>query len=118
MNNSSIRSSSRTPTILWLILFSGAWVWHGWLTLNLFCVQNSYRALWNDWPIICGKHPLHLYHGYVGAKSLLESGSICCYDPNFEAGYPKTPVFDSGSRPGELFLAFSGGDFRPDYYKI
>jgi hypothetical protein len=25
------------------------------------------------------------------------------FDPAFHAGYPKTPVFDSGSRPAELF---------------
>src|SRR5262249_28361858 len=50
--------------------------------------------------------------------SLRECGSPCCYDPNFQAGYPKTPVFDSGSRPAELFLILGGGTYRPAAYKI
>src|SRR6185437_7244802 len=40
------------------------------------------------------------------------------YDPTFHAGYPKTPVFDSGSRPAELVLALAGGRYCPAAYKI
>ena len=29
-----------------------------------------------------------------------------------------TPVFDGGSRPGELFLLLAGGSYRPAAYKI
>ena len=38
--------------------------------------------------------------------------------PCFCAGYPKTPVYDSGSRPAELVLALAGGQYRPGVYKI
>src|SRR5205823_12511640 len=38
-------------------------------------------------------------------------------DPAFQAGYPKTPVFDSGSRPAELFLFLAGG-YSPAAYKV
>jgi hypothetical protein len=48
----------------------------------------------------------------------LEHGTLCCYDPAFQAGYPKTPVFDSGSRPAELFLTLAGGAYRPAAYKV
>src|SRR5205807_7877603 len=65
-----------------------------------------------------GRHPLHLYHGYLGAQALRERSTLCCFDPAFDAGYPKTPVFDSGSRPAELFLTFAGGAFNPTAYKI
>jgi hypothetical protein len=61
---------------------------------------------------------MHLYFGYLGARSLLERGTPCCYDPAFQAGYPKTPVFDSGSRPAELFLLVVGGRFHPSAYKL
>jgi len=46
------------------------------------------------------------------------TGRFCCYDPAFQAGYPKTPIFDNGSRPAELFLTIAGGGYRPRAYKI
>jgi hypothetical protein len=54
----------------------------------------------------------------LGARSLRERGTPSCYDPAFQGGYPKTPVFDPASRPAELFLSLAGGRFRPDAYKI
>src|SRR5207237_3798506 len=39
-------------------------------------------------------------------------------DPAVQACYPKTPVYDSGSRPAEVFLALAGGDYSPRAYKI
>src|SRR5262249_34146929 len=62
--------------------------------------------------------PLHLYHGALGARALFERGNLSCYDPSFYAGYPKTPVFDPGSRPAELALALCGGQYRPAVYKV
>jgi hypothetical protein len=88
-----------------------------WLTLGLFSVDHSLSAMLDARPILSGRHPLHLYHGCLGAKALLTRGTPSCFDPAFQAGYPKTPVFDEGSRPAELMLAFCGGDFRPDVYK-
>jgi hypothetical protein len=88
------------------------------MTLTLFGPEQPWNVLLNDEPIVSGRHPLHLYHGYLGAQSLLERGTTCCYDPWFQAGYPKSPVFDGGSRPAELFLCLAGGTFKPAAYKI
>jgi hypothetical protein len=88
------------------------------MTLGLFGPDRPWQQLVNDEPILSGRHPLHLYHGYLGAQALRHTGSFCCYDPAFDAGYPKTPVFDSGSRPAEFFLGIAGGEYRPAVYKI
>lgn len=102
----------------WRLLLVGLLAWQGWMTLGLFGGDRSWRALLDDRPILSGRHPLHLYHGYLGARSLLERGNPSCYDPNFHAGYPKTPVFDGGSRPAELLLVFAGGRYCPAAYKL
>ena len=101
-----------------LLLFIGLILWHSWMTLTLFGSQNAWKRLWSRDPIVSGKHPLHLYHGTLGARSLRLSGSLTCYDPGFQAGYPKTPVFDPSSRPAELCLLFANGAFSPLAYKI
>ena len=49
----------------------------------------------------------------LGAEAFAERSTPCCYDPAFQAGYPKTPVFDSGSRPAELFLFLAGARYSP-----
>jgi hypothetical protein len=103
---------------LWYVALAGFLVWQGWLTLGLFGGNNPWDALTDDRPIVSGRHPLHLYHGYLGARSLRERGTTSCYDPAFQAGYPKTPVFDGGSRPAELFLSLAGARFKPGAYKI
>lgn len=128
---------------LWLIPLLGLFAWQAWMTLTLFReppprasvaasdssvfpqtesspapLRSSWQRLVSDEPLLSGQHPLHLYFGYLGARSLLERGTPCCYDPAFQAGYPKTPVFDSGSRPAELFLLAAGGRFRPIAYKL
>jgi hypothetical protein len=92
--------------------------WQGWLTLALFDPGRDVRRLLDDEPILSGRHPLHLYHGYLGAGAFHDRGSLSCFDPAFHAGYPKTPVFDPGSRPAELALALAGGRFSPASYKI
>lgn len=103
---------------LWLIVLLGLLVWQGWMTLTLFGGDDPWQRLLNEQPIVSGRHPLHLYHGYLGAQALRDSGTLCCYDPAFYAGYPKTPVFDGGSRPAELFLSVAGGTYSPAAYKI
>jgi hypothetical protein len=97
---------------------AGLLAWQGWVTLSLFGPDRGWERLLNDEPIVSGSHPLHLYFGWLGASSFLHEGTDCCYDPAFQAGYPKTPVFDSGSRPAELFLALTGGGYSPAAYKI
>ncbi|GIW80274.1 MAG: hypothetical protein KatS3mg105_2081 [Gemmatales bacterium] len=117
----------------WLIVLFALFLWQGWMTLTLFAprpicecndcswiafVNKCWRRLCNDEPIVSRKHPFHLYFGYLGAEALRSRGEFCCFDPGFQAGFPKTPVFDSGSRPAEVFLFLSGGGFRPDAYKL
>jgi hypothetical protein len=102
----------------WLLVLAGLLAWQGWLTAGLFDREHLADSLLDDRPILSGRHPLHLYHGYLGARSLYDRGSLSCYDPAFHAGYPKTPVFDSGSRPAELLLAAVGGRYCPAAYKV
>jgi hypothetical protein len=80
--------------------------------------DGSWQGLVDDRPIVSGCHPLHYYHGLLGARSFFRQGTLCAYDPAFQAGYPKTPVFDSGSRPAELFLVLAGGADWPGAYKL
>src|SRR5262245_5768712 len=85
-------------------------------TLGLFGPDRSWRNLTDDRPILNGRHPLHLYHGLLGAQAWRDGGFGSCYDPAFQAGYPKTPIFDSGSRPTELLFLI--GEDRIASYKI
>src|SRR5436853_581438 len=89
---------------VWYLVGLGLVAWQGWMTLTLFGPDHPWERLLDDQPVISGRHALHLYHGMLGAQSLRERGRLSCYDPAFQAGYPKTPIFDSGSRPAELFL--------------
>jgi hypothetical protein len=88
------------------------------MTLTLFGTERPWDHLLDDEIVLSGRHPLHLYHGYIGALSLKDRGCSSCYDPNFQAGYPKTPIFDGGSRPAELCLLLAGAGFDPRAYKI
>src|SRR5262249_24591144 len=101
-----------------LLPLLGLLAWQGWMTLGLFGPAAPWGFLLDDRPVVSGRHPLHLYHGALGAQSLVRRGSLSCYDPAFQAGYPKTPVFDGGSRPAELFLLLAGGQLRPAAYKV
>jgi hypothetical protein len=69
-------------------------------------------------PVVSGRHPLHLYHASLGAGTFRDCYSTTCYDPSFQAGYPKTPVFDGGCRPAEVFLFLAGGKYDPAAYKL
>jgi hypothetical protein len=115
----TLQPLSRTPGRhpAWLIALVGLLTWQGWLTIQLYGPEPWQRLI-DDEPILSGRHTLHLYHGYLGARSLIERGTLSCYDPSFCAGYPKTPVFDGGSRPAELVLALAGGHYSPAAYKI
>jgi hypothetical protein len=103
---------------LWPLLFLALVAWQGWMTLTLFGPERPWERLFDDQPVLSGRHPLHLYHGYLGAHSLWLTGRLSCYDFAFQTGYLKTPVFDSGSRPAELFLALTGGEYWPAAYKV
>src|SRR5262249_50667969 len=102
----------------WLLVLAALLAWQGWMTLGLFGPVRPWARLTGPEPILSGRHPLHLYHGHLGARALLERGQLSCYDPAFHAGYPKTPVFDGGSRPAELALTLVGGRLCRTTYKI
>lgn len=88
------------------------------LTLHLFGPDARLAALTDSRPIVSGRHPLHLYHGALGAATFHDRYSTSCYDPAFQAGYPKTPVFDGGARPAELFQFFAANPDNPAAYKL
>jgi hypothetical protein len=103
---------------VWSLLVLGLVFGHGWKTLQLFGPDDPWHNLLDERPLLDGRHPLHLYHGYLGARSFRSTWRSTCYDPAFQAGYPKTPIFDSGSRPAELFLLCAGAEYDPAAYKI
>lgn len=111
---------SSHPRWNWLsiVAIAGLLGWHGWMTLGLFGADDPLGVMLNEQPVVSGFHPLHQYHGYLGAQALLETGRSVCYDPRFQIGYPKTPVFDSGSRSAEFFMLLTGGVYDPSAYKI
>lgn len=100
----------------WLAVVALLLLGQGWLTLRLFAPDYDIKRLTNEEPIVAGRHPLHFYHGMIGVKAQQERDTSTCYDPAFQAGYPKTPVFDGGSRPAEIFQLIGGT--RPSSYKI
>jgi hypothetical protein len=116
-NGASLLSSAGDHRAWWLLVLA-LLLWQGWMTLTLFGGEQPWQRLRDEQPILSGRHPLHLYHGYLGAIALREHGTLSCYDPAFHAGYPKTPVFDSGSRPAELLLTLAGGRYCPAAYKL
>lgn len=80
----------------------------GWLALQLIGPGLPIDRLTNDDPVLDGRHPLHSYHGRLGYRSWHARRASTCYDPAFQAGYLKTPIFDAGSRPAELFFLLGG----------
>ena len=104
--------------LLWAIPLLGLIAWQAWMTLGLFGADSPWQGLRDQRPIVSGRHPFHFYQSYLVSRSLLERTTVCCFDPAFQAGYPKTPVFDGGDRPATLFLTLAGGSFKPAPYKI
>ncbi|AMV23183.1 hypothetical protein VT84_02145 [Gemmata sp. SH-PL17] len=102
----------------WLVAAAVVVVAQAGLALALFGPARQWSAVTDDRPILSGRHPLHLYHGTLGASAFRDHRTSTCYDPAFQAGYPKTPVFDGGSRPAELFALIGGRGYRPEAYKF
>src|SRR5262249_34899756 len=79
----------------------------------------SPRELLNDdHPVILVDHAIHLYHGALGSRFLLDHGTVWGFDPFFMAGYPVTPVWDSSRNRSILFQALAGGGYHPRAYNI
>jgi len=83
----------------------GLFAFHVWLTLLPVGGFAAWRDQDSGKPILTGRHPLHLYHAILGSEGLVHRGQSTGIDPFFHVGYPKTPVFDSGSRFPERILA-------------
>lgn len=98
----------------WLLVVAALALGQAGLAYQLFGGPGS---LSDSRPVVAGRHPLHFYHGLLGAETLRQRLGTACYDPNFQAGYPKTPVFDGGCRPVEMLLFLSGDDSGPAVYK-
>jgi hypothetical protein len=101
----------------WLLPLAAVAIGQGWLTIGLFDSERAWDALGDEQPIVAGKHALHLYHGSLGASAFRDDYRALTYDPSFAAGYPKTPWFDGGSKPAELFQYIAGGGYQPSAYK-
>ncbi len=99
---------------VWLIAVLGLAIGQAGLAFQLFGGREGRD---DARPVVAGRHPLHFYHGMLGAETLRQRIGTACYDPNFQAGYPKTPVFDGGCRPVEVLLYFAGTDAGPAAYK-
>ncbi len=102
----------------WLVAAAVVLIAQAGLALGLFGPSRAWSAVIDDRPILSGRHPLHLYHGTLGASAFRTSRTATCYDPAFQAGYPKTPVFDGGSRPAEVFALAGGRGYNPAAYKL
>ena len=103
----------------WLLVLALLVAAQAWLTLRLFGPGDPIACLnriGSDDPVLNGRHPLHYYHGLLGNRVWHDRRATSCYDPAFQAGYLKTPVFDAGSRPAELFFLVGGPS--PASYKI
>src|SRR5947209_1675561 len=84
------------PGWLWVPAVALLVAWQGWLTLGLFGSDphEALDGLCNDRPLISGSYAQHLALGRMGAQNLAQRGNDCAYDPSFQAGYLKTPIFD------------------------
>lgn len=92
-------------------------VYQAWMALGLFGASAPWRTLLDEQPILSGLHPQHFYIGNLGAEALQRNGRSCCYDIFFQAGFPKTPIFN-GSRVPELLIYIAGRGHRAAAYKI
>ena len=51
---------------LWWGAFVALLAAQTWMTLGLFGPGHAADRLFDDQPILSGRHPLHLYHGLLG----------------------------------------------------
>jgi hypothetical protein len=98
----------------WLVAGGVVLVGHGVAAAQLF---GGWAGLGDERPVLSGRHALHQYHAVLGAARLWQAGQNVCYDPAFEAGYPKTPVFDEGCRLAEVWYWLAGGEYAAGVYK-
>ena len=115
--NSSIdEPAPRRGYLVFLALLVGLFAWQAWMTLSLFGPEDHWSNLLDDRPILDGSHPANLYLSTLGAQALAATGNSCCYDLNFQVGYPRTPIINGG-RVGQIFLLAAGATYQPAAYK-
>lgn len=103
---------------LWLLAVAGLVAAQLGFAVQLFG-PGGWAAVTDDRPVLSGRHPLHQYHAGIGAGAIRESGTASAYDPHFQIGYPKTPVFDAPARIAEpVYLLLGKADYAPAAYKI
>ena len=102
---------------IWFLGFVGLLAWQTWLSLGLFGPDAPWQTLVDDRPIISGAHPQHLYLGFPGRANRWPAvaARFASTIPSFQAGYPKTPIFN-GSRIAEIILFLGGGTYNPAAY--
>jgi hypothetical protein len=101
---------------LWLLAVAGLVAAQAGFAAHLF---GGWAGLTDDRPVLTGRHPLHQYHAGIGAGAVRDGGTASAYDPHFQAGYPKTPVFDAPARVAEpVYLLLGKADHAPAAYKL
>ena len=98
-----------------------------WLAIGIIALPSAASILSNRFEntedlFSSGSHPIHQYHGWIGAKGLLAKGIPTAFDPAFHAGYIKTPLFDSQAHVIEwlvaLFTMLRGPDNSPSLIQV
>ena len=102
---------------LWIVAWLVLLAWQGWLTWGLFGPSPPAPCSTTNLSSRGGTRCTSTTVILAPAPSWSEAAYVVS-TPAFQAGYPKTPVFDSGSRPAELFLLLAGGRFCPAAYKL
>ena len=59
------------------------------MTLGLFGPGHAADRLLDDQPVLSGRHPLHLYHGLLGARSFLNRGAPLLLRPRVPGRLPQ-----------------------------
>src|SRR6516162_1475201 len=83
MNDSPNEGFRQQP--LWLLGVAGLVIAQAGLALALFGSTQAWSAVTDDRAVLSGRHPLHLYHGTLGAAAFRDHGTTTCYDPQFQA---------------------------------
>lgn len=105
-------------TTLWLACALSILVWHAVMVAGMWGGQDCWATLLDDRPVTSGSHPLHQYHGWLGARSLIDRANLCCYDPRFQAGSIRSPAFSAGGQLASLFYLLVWGSDSPQAYKM
>lgn len=91
---------------------------HAALTVRAVSADRPISAVFDEQPIVSGRHPIHLYHAAAGAEAFRSHGECASFDPYLAAGFARTPAVDFDSRPYELFLLVAPEGRTVSAYKV